>query len=100
MSLYGAIAENVREGKEVIAAELALDGANPTVITTPFKTIKSVSLTLKGAVAPGLGVSVLTYNVVANVVNVYAWEPTSVSNPTLVASTDTDTFAYVIVGTR
>ena len=98
MALYGAIAEAVREGKSVVAGEKALDGSNPTAITTPFKTITAVMVMLKGSVAPGLNTSVLTYGVSGNTVNVYAWKPTGATNPTLIASTGTETFSYVIVG--
>lgn len=104
MALYGAIGEapavrgGSRKGASMVSGFVALDGANPTPITTPFREVTAVSLTLAGAVAPGLTASVLTYDVVDNVVNVYAWMPTSATNPTLIASTDTDNVSYMIIG--
>ena len=86
----------------VFAGEAALDGSNPTPISTRFRNVTSVSLTLKGSVAPGDNTSVLTYAVTASggysTVNVYAWTNTGGTDPTLVASAGTETFSYQIVG--
>ena len=82
---------------KVLGGELALDGSN-TTIETGLRAVVSVALSLRGAPAPGLNTSQLTYDVVGSRVDVYAWKPTSVSNPTLIASTGTDTVSYVIVG--
>ncbi len=81
----------------VFAGEAALDASNPTPITTPFDTILGVALTLKAAVTPADVVSILTYTQVGRRVDVYAWVHTA-TDPTLVASTATHTFSYVIVG--
>lgn len=96
---HGGVANNAR----IISGETALDASNPTPITTPLKSIEGVSLTMRKATAPGLGTSVLTYDVVTasdgtKTVNVYAWMPTGAANPTLIASTGTETFAYEIGG--
>lgn len=96
---HGGVVNN----SKLISGEAALDASNPTPITTPLKVIEGVSLTIRKAVAPGLGTSVLTYDVVAasdgtKTVNVYAWMPTSAANPTLIASTGTETFTYGICG--
>ena len=98
MSLYGALGEAVRTGKEVLSGEVALDGANPTVVSVPFASVDSVSLTLKGGTVPTA--SVLTYTVGAGVVNIFAWEPTDASTTTLTASDSTDTVSYDIIGRR
>lgn len=100
MPLYGALAEHERTGKEVHCGEMALDGANPTPISTGFANIDSVALQLEGSTAPGLGTSVLTYEVDGSTVNVYAWKPTSATDPTLVASTGTESFSFTIIGRR
>lgn len=108
MSLFGSLGDwgpvtrkaGNRPGAYVVYGEKALDGANPTPIVTPFKTIYGVSITLKSSAAPGLGTAELTYSVSGNTVNVYAWKPTSATDPTLIASTGTETFSYVIIGTR
>jgi hypothetical protein len=78
--------------------EVALDGTNPTPVVTGFDVITSVTITQKLAVAPGLGASVFTYDAVGGTVNIYAWQPTGAGDTTLVASTDTDTVAYLITG--
>src|SRR5262245_31743566 len=83
---------------KVYAGEAALDGSNPTPVVTPFVKVESVQVALRGAVAPGDNTSVLTYDISGGTVNVYAWRNTSGTDPTLVASTGTETFAYVIVG--
>lgn len=100
MALLGALAEAVREGKEIVVGEAALDGSNPTPITHTFRVVKNVQLTLKGTSAPGLSTSVLTYDVSGQTLNVYGWMPTGATNPTLIASTGTETFSYMIVGIR
>ena len=99
MALYGALAEHVRRGEKVERYEMALDASNPTPIATGFKTITAVFLTLKGTAAPGVGTSLLTYNVTGGLVDVYAWKVTSTSVTTLIASTGTETFSAIVVGT-
>ena len=86
--------------RKFIIGTMALDGSNPTVITTGLRVVDAVSLTLNSAAGatPGDGASVLTYDIVAGVVNVYAWQNTTGTDPTLVASTDTDAFSFIIVG--
>ena len=83
---------------KILGGELALDGLNPSAIETGLRTIVSVALTLRGTPAPGLNTSALTYDLVDSRVDVYAWKATSASNPTLIASTGTETVSYVIVG--
>jgi len=86
------------DGRSLQYGEIALDGSNPTPIVTRFRSVKAVSLALKGAVAPGDNTSVLTYDISGGTVNVYAWRNTGGTDPTLVASTGTETLSYVIVG--
>lgn len=83
---------------KIVAGEVALDGGNPTAIASGLTAVTSVALALKTASAPGVGTSVLTYDVSGGTVNVYAWKVTSSANPTLIASTGTETFGYVIIG--
>jgi hypothetical protein len=83
--------------------ELALDGSNPTPIPVAFRQVDGVTLTLKGSAAPADLASVLTYDVVNNAdgsktVNVYAWQNTGGTDPTLVASAGTATFSYLVAG--
>jgi hypothetical protein len=93
------LAPNVQMNEtRVLGGEVALDGSNPTVIPTgSLRGVVSVTLSLRSS-APGLGTSVLTYNIVGSRVDVYAWKATSASNPTLIASTGTETFAYTVIG--
>jgi len=99
MSLFGAIAEAVREGKELQSGETAVTAS--VTVATNFASVKSVVITQKIGTAPGLNSSIYTYTVsAAGVVTIFAWKPTSVSNPTLVAGTVASTVGFVILGTR
>ena len=83
----------------VVAGEVTLDGSNPTDVTiVGMSAITGVSLALKGTSAPGVGTSVLSYSISGNVLSVYAWKPTSSSDPTLVASTGAEDVGYVVIG--
>lgn len=86
-------------GYIIARGETALDGSNPTPVATGLTTVTGFSATLKGSVAPGVGTTTLTYTSSGGTVSVYAWKPTSNSDPTLIASTGTETFGWVAVGT-
>jgi hypothetical protein len=75
-----------------------LDGSNPTSITHGLGTCLAFTATLVKTSAPGVGTSVLTANINGAAVDVYAWKPTSNSDPTLVASTGTEQFYWIAVG--
>lgn len=85
---------------KVVAGEVALDASNPTPISVAGKlrTIVSVKISLRNASTPGVGTSILTYDISDETVNVYAWKVTSSSVTTLIASDGTETFSYEIVG--
>lgn len=87
------------EGVRVAGGEIALDGANPTPITTGLTTVTGVVLTQKGSAAPGVGTSELTYTVTGGTINVYAWKPTSNVDTTLIASSGTETIGWMAIGT-
>lgn len=84
--------------RKVICGTMALDGGNPTPIVTGLRAIDAVAVTLEGSATPGDGASVLTYAISGGTVNVYAWQNTGGTDPTLTASTDTDTFSFIIIG--
>jgi hypothetical protein len=86
---------------KIARGETALDGSNPTPVATGLATVIAFVATLKGTAAPGVGTSVLTANIAgaAGNVNVYAWKPTSNADPTLIASTGTESFYWTAVGT-
>lgn len=86
---------------KVARGETALDGTNPTPVATGLVTVVGFTATLKGTAAPGVGTSVLTSDIAgaAGNVNVYAWKPTSNADPTLIASTGTESFYWTAIGT-
>lgn len=79
----------------------ALDGSNPTPIATGLATIVAAAVQLRGTAAPGDNTSVLTtdYTGSDGTLNVYAWKNTGGTDPTLVASTGTETFDWIAIGT-
>lgn len=79
----------------------ALDGSNPTPIATGLSTIVAAFVQLRGTGAPGDNTSVLTTDFSGSdgTLNVYAWKNTGGSDPTLVASTGTETFDWMAIGT-
>ena len=93
-----ALAEAVRQGKEVVCGESAVTAS--VAITTDFETIDAVVVTQKLATAPGDNSSTFSYGVSDNVVTIYAWKPTSGSDPTLVAGTTETDVGYIIIGRR
>lgn len=94
-----ALAEAVRQGKEVFTAELSISTASGTV-TTPFRIIDGVFVTRKSSTSPGTGSSVFTWEVSGSVVTVYAWRPTSTTDTTLVAGNSASTVSVIVVGRR
>lgn len=99
----GAVTSNivsgVAAGYKIARGETALDGTNPTPVTTSLTTIVSCTLTVKIATSTGVDTSMLTYGTSSGTLNMYAWKPTSSSDTTLVASTGTQTVGWICVGT-
>lgn len=95
----GLAVSGVANGYKVARGETALDGSNPTPVATGLTTVVAFVATLKGSVAPGVGTSSLTAVISGATANVYAWKVTSSSDTTLVASTGTESFYWVAVGT-
>lgn len=90
---------NVAQTGAIKVGEVALGGSNPTTVTTGFGTsISGCSLTIKESSAPGIATTTMTYTTSGGTLSVYAWKPTSSGNPTLVASTGTETFGWVCTG--
>ncbi|MGI8980543.1 MAG: hypothetical protein ACR2FY_15045 [Pirellulaceae bacterium] len=82
-----------------MSGKSSLGGTNPTVVKTGFAELFSFTATLEGSAAPGVGTSVLTVTTTSGGdVNVYAWKPTSATDPTLVASTGTEVFNWTATG--
>lgn len=92
----------VAAGYKIARGTTALDGSNPTPVTTGLATVVSATVTLEGSSAPGVGTSVLTQattNWGTGALAVYAWKVTATGDCTLVASTGTETFDWIAVGT-
>jgi predicted RecA/RadA family phage recombinase len=88
-----------RGGPRVVCGEAAFDGSNPTPITTGLTNVVSFVTTLKGSSAPGDNTSVITAVIgAAGAVDVYQWKNTGGTDPTLVASTGTESFYWVAYG--
>ena len=84
---------------KIARAETALDGSNPTSVASGLTTILACTLALKGTAAPGVGTSNLTGNISGTNFDVYAWKVTTSTDNTLIASTGTESFYTVCVGT-
>ena len=84
------------------AGIVALDGANPTSVTTSLSVLAGCTVQRHTSTAVGLGAATFTTltTAVAGRLDIYAWAPTSASDPTLVASTEVDTVRWVCIGTR
>jgi hypothetical protein len=78
--------------------EVALDGSNPTPVATGLTAITGAVVTLKGSGAPGDSTAVVTYDFTGGTLNIYGWQNTSGTDPTLVASTGTPTVGWLAWG--
>lgn len=81
------------------AAPVALDGGNPTSVAHGLTTCVAAFVQLVGSAAPALSTSVLTAVINGANIDVYAWKPTGAGDTTLTASTGTETFNWVAIGT-
>lgn len=91
---------NKHSREHFVSGEIDLDGSNPTQVTLSNFGVEITSAVgwLKGSSAPGLGTSVLTYEISGNTLSIYAWKVTGSGDATLIASTGTETVAYVVTG--
>lgn len=89
----------VAAGYSLARGETALDGSNPTPVVTGLTTCVAFVATLKGSAAPGDSTSVLTAVISGGDANVYGWKNTGGNDPTLVASTGTESFYWIAIGT-
>lgn len=94
-----AAVAGVAAAYKIARGESVLDASNPTPIASGLATIVSVVATLKGSAAPGVGTCLITAVISGTTINFYAWKPTSNSDPTLVASTGTESFYWTAIGT-
>lgn len=103
-SVSGAAVAGVAAGYKIARGEATLDGSNPTPVTTGLATVVAAIAVLKTAVAPGVGTTTITVDygggVTAGELDIHAWKPTSSSNPTLIASTDSSSVvSWIAIGT-
>jgi hypothetical protein len=91
----------VAAGYKIARGSQALGGTNPTTVVTGLATVVAFVATLNATAAPGLGTTTLTShnNATPGSQDVYAWKPTSNANPTLIASTGTENFDWIAIGT-
>lgn len=92
--------QGTSQGMKVAGGTAALDGSNPTTIVTGLAVVTSFVAVLKGSSAPGDNTSVLTVNpnATAGSFDVYEWKNTGGSDPTLQASTGTESFYWLAIG--
>ncbi len=92
----------VAAGYHLARGVTALDGTNPTPVTTGLTTVVAATVSLEGTAAPGVGTSVLTIastNYATGALAVYAWKVTATGDATLIASTGTENFEWIAIGT-
>lgn len=92
----------VAAGYRIARGIVALDGTNPTPVTTGLTTVVSATASLEGTSAPGVGTSLITVdptNYSTGVLNLYAWKVTNSSTTTLIASTGTENVHWIAIGT-
>lgn len=81
------------------ASPVSLDGSNPTSVAHGLTTCVAAFVQLVGSAAPADSTSVLTCVINGANIDVYAWKNTGGTDPTLVASTGTETFNWFAIGT-
>lgn len=100
MSLIGSIAAQ-SAGDRIVYGTIALDGSNPTSVVIPKadpgERIKAAFAGLNKATAPGDGTALVTWAYAAMQLDLYGWMNTGGTDPTLVASTGTETVEYIVV---
>lgn len=76
-----------------------LDGSGATPVASGLTAVAGGLAVLKKSTAPGVGTSVLTVNPNGAALDVYPWKVTGAGDATLIASTGTEDFFYVLWGT-
>lgn len=100
MAIYGALAEAVRKGWSIEFGTEALDGSNPTSVTTNV-TIQGamVCLNTKTTVADLThGVTYFVEDATPNQLDIYGWKSTSGTDPTWAAATDNEPVTWIVWG--
>lgn len=105
MSLYGAMAENTRRNERIERGSATFTGSTVITVAGPMRQVTYADATQVIATAPGVGPSTITVGNIgsgggnaANQFTIFAWQPTSNSNPTLVAATTPCTVNWTALG--
>lgn len=99
MSLYGALAENTRQNARVETGQATFTGSTVITVPGPMRKITHAFIEQVIGTAPGVGPSVFTVTYTNNQLTIFAWQPTSNANPTLVAATSAATVDWAVFGT-
>ena len=96
-----AVVSDAATSGGIRAGTTALDGSNPTSITTGLSALAGCVVVRDTSVAPGIVATTFTVlrTATAGRLDIYAWSATSSSNPTLIASTAQDTVNWFCTGT-
>lgn len=99
MALFGSIAGT--PGDRMVFGTVALDGSNPTDVViprlAPGERIKFGMACQNVSVAPGDSTEEVTVTWTAMTLSIYGWMNTTGTDPTLVASTGTQSIAYMAI---
>lgn len=99
MALIGSIAGT--PGDRIVYGTVALDGGNPTDVVFPVQTpgerIKHAQVTQNVSAAPGDSTEEVTCTWSGMTLSIYGWMNTGGTDPTLVASTGTQSIAYLAI---
>ena len=96
-ALIGGVAGGYKLARS--AAPVSLDGSNPTSVAHGLTTCVAAFVQLVGSTAPGDNTSILTCVINGANIDVYGWKNTGGTDPTVVASTGTETFNWFAIGT-
>jgi hypothetical protein len=84
-----------------VTGVIALDGSNPTSVTTGLSQVVGGGATIKGTVAPGVATQVVTANwasTIPGTLNLYSWKPTGTGDCTMVAGDGTENVQWWAIG--
>lgn len=81
---------------QVVGGETSITAT--ATAATGLTTLLGCTLSVKIGTAPGVTTSVATYTSSGGTLNLFAWQPTSNANPTLIAATTPGTVGWVCVG--
>lgn len=87
-----------RDDIAIMSGIVALDGSNPTPVTTGLTTILGFALSLSGSTAPGVSTQAVSGVISGGTLNIYGWKATTSDDNTLIASTGTENIEWMAFG--